>query len=160
MGGIPIARDACTADAPVSQPDGIPKRIVSNTLDQASPQWVGNDVSRCCFHIIFTAYRPVVISRLPQPAFTTARTVYRSGTSGFGAAHEFRQRTVAKLDQPVQMLRHHYPGQGPGSSFFLGLSERVGHKPAYAPIGKNGLAVVHCRREEVDAPGFSGAAFS
>lgn len=59
-------RDIAMESLPQSQPHGIPKRIISNTINQSGTQGIGDNVARRRKLIFVGAHRSIMEPALPQ----------------------------------------------------------------------------------------------
>ncbi len=71
---------------------------------------------------------------LLQRTAPPGHVVHRVGAACFGSADDIAQGVVLHLQQPVEMVRHHYPGERIDMSHFVGSSQLCDKEAPYTPI--------------------------
>ncbi len=142
-----------------SSPDGVPERIVADTLNQPGAQRVGDDVSRDLLQVLFPAHGMVMEARRPEPLLFCKRLVPLPCRSRFGTPDITRQGLAcAKLQQTVPMIGHEHPAQktriGPG---LLAGEKRSDHLRR-GPLDKVSPPSGRRESDQIDAPCFRPAA--
>ena len=92
------------------KPYCVPQRVVAYSLDQPGSQGVCNDVAAEFFQVVFGAEGCVVVSALPYTVLALDGFVDCDGASGFDLLHDAGKGFLLQLDEPMQVIGHHYPG--------------------------------------------------
>ena len=99
----------------LSQPDGIPVRIVADTFHQVCPHGVADYVARHCLYVFVMAHCMVMECPRPYRPFGMAGLVHETCACGLQSGDYAGQRPcLPQLHQPVCMVGHQYPREQRG----------------------------------------------
>ncbi len=96
----------------VSKPCDVPERVIADTFHQPRPKRIGNDVVGAGPQLFVVTNSAVMETALPKRARGSGYVVDTMGASSFGGADDTTQMAIVNLQQPVEMIWHHHPGQG------------------------------------------------
>ncbi len=100
---------ACKRWAGRSNPDSIPMRVGANSVGQASPDGITDDIPRKRTQILFTSNSAIMEPLLPKPGAN------RLGARRLHTLNATRQTVdLTQLHQPMKMIRHHHISQSLG----------------------------------------------
>ena len=107
-----------------SQPNRIPKRIVTDGRDEPSANRIGDDVARNTFHGFIVSQRMIVIAALPDLRWHACRPARGNRAYALESIDACRQaRSVTQLNEPMHVVGHEHPRQQSCVSALRGSGE-------------------------------------
>lgn len=122
-------------------------------VDKPCAKRVGDDVSSHGFKIFLTPQGSVEVAFLPYGSIWISFLIDQARAARFGGLYQFWQITVVQFNQPVEVIRHDYPGYGGGMAGFLSPSELMHQKTARTPILEERLSFMGDGGQVIDTTG-------
>jgi hypothetical protein len=131
--------------------------VITYPAHQPRSYRVVNDVPRNLHHILIPSQGSVVIATLPDWVRPLAGFSQCMTGSRLEAAHQSAERRFFQLDQPMHMIRHHYPSKGPAVVFLVGMAKVPDYQPGRMEIMEQRPALVSSRGKQIDPAGFGAS---
>ena len=94
-----------------------PVRVILDAIRQSGTQWIGDDVPGLSDQVLIRAQPVFVIAALPDRCGAADQWPDRASAARLESLHSRSERSAAKLEQPMQVIRHQYPGFRADPSF-------------------------------------------
>ncbi|AIZ35433.1 hypothetical protein NJ69_21735 [Pseudomonas parafulva] len=135
-------------------------RIITRLPDQPCSERVGNDVASDSPEVVFTTQRSIMEAWLPDGPTWGPCPIQCATAAGLEAAHECVEFHIAQFDQPMQVVRHQYPGQRAAGLLLARMSQLRNDRPGEREGVEKSKPIAGGGSQQIEPPWLGKAASS